>query len=261
MNDIATIRNDLLQIATTSGESSSATLMDSLPYVETVHEDYEEYALALIEEEMKAIVSRPMKKNIPMNFRTPTMKTEYNTLVVMEGNAEGGDAPALVFRDRSKEQSQEFQHAKIVKPTTTEEWTKTAVDGGGDALSQIKARFEAERIRSLVLEVEKEEGVANWKEYNARLDDLGVFWTKSLKQQMDAVEEINFRRQQAQTQQVGPEINRLNEEYEQALYRRNQLEYTIEGIKRETNTKDAGSSSSRGDDVSRKRKVDGDNVE
>mmetsp|Transcript_3693 Transcript_3693/g.7939 ORF Transcript_3693/g.7939 Transcript_3693/m.7939 type:complete len:262 (-) Transcript_3693:3341-4126(-) len=261
MNDIATIRNDRLQTATTSGESSSAALMDSLPYVETVHEDYEEYALALIEEEMKAIVSHPEKKKFPMNFRTPVMQAEYNTLVVMEGDTEGGDAPALVFRDRSKEQFQEFQHAKIVKPTTTEEWTKTAVGGGGDALSQIKARFEAERIRSLVLEVEKEEGVANWKEYNARLDDLGAFWAKSLKQQMDAVEEINFRRQQAQTQQVGPEIDRLNEEYEQALYRRNQMEYSIEGLKRETNINNAGDSSSGGDAASRKRKVDGDNAQ
>eukprot|EP00536_Pseudo-nitzschia_multiseries_P011006 jgi/Psemu1/204748/e_gw1.355.58.1 len=237
MNAIATIRDDdRLQTTTADGESSSA-LMDSLPYVETVHEDYEEYALALIEEEMKAIAPRPMKKIFPMNFRTPAMRSEYNTLVVMEENNNAqGDGSST----------------RIVKPTTTEGWADA-----GDVLSRMKSRFEAERIRGMILEVEKEEGVANWKDFNAKLDEQGAFWTKMLKEQMDAVEEINFRRQQAQTQQVGPEIDRLTQEYEQALYRRNQLEYAIEGIKRETNAKninDAGSENNEGDAVSRKRK-------
>ena len=70
------------------------------------------------------------------------------------------------------------------------------------------------------------------------------------------VEEINFRRQQGQTQQVGPEIDRLNQEYEEALYRRNQLEYAIEGIKRETSINNANNTSNGGDTTSRKRKVD-----
>mmetsp|Transcript_22759 Transcript_22759/g.53753 ORF Transcript_22759/g.53753 Transcript_22759/m.53753 type:complete len:255 (+) Transcript_22759:151-915(+) len=253
MNAIATIQHDRPQTITSGGESSSA-LMDSLPYVETVHEDYEEYALALIEEEMKTIASRPMKKIFPMNFRTPTMKTEYNSLVVMEGSTEGGAAPALVFRERPKEHYQEFQPAKIVKPATTKEWENAASNGGGDALSRMKSRFEAERIRGMILEVEKEEGVSNWKEFNARLDEQGAFWTRILKAQMESVEEINFRRQQAQTQQVGPEIDRLTQEYEQALYRRNQLEYAIEGIKRETNAKNASNAVNDGDTNSRKRK-------
>lgn len=239
MNGIVTFQDERPQNGTVA--------LDSLPYVETVHEDYEEYALALIEEEMKAIAPRSMKKMAPLNFRTPTMQKEYETLV----NTDGETAVAV---PRPKQQLHAFQPKKIVKPTTIEEW-KDDISGSSTAISQIKSQFEAERIRGLVLEVEKEEGVANWKDYNAGLDELAAFWTKSLKQQAEAVEEINFRRQQAQTQQVGPEIDRLNQEYQQALYRRNQLEHAIEGFRREASTNNSNSSGS-----TRKRKVDGSNA-
>jgi hypothetical protein len=230
----------------------SGTMMDSLPYAETVHEDYEEYALALIEEEMQAIPERPMKKMAPLNFRTPTMQTEYETVVV-KGTTDEGAATSFV-QSRPKEQFQVFQPAKISKPSSLEEWNdKDKSNSGDDALSRIKARFEAERIRGLVLEVEKEEGVAFWKDYNSKLDDLATFWTNLVKQEVEAVEEINFRRQQAQTQQVGPEIERLNQEYQQALYRRNQLEHAIEGLRRQN-----GSSTTI--DEIRKRKAEASNA-
>jgi hypothetical protein len=38
------------------------------------------------------------------------------------------------------------------------------------------------------------------------------------------VEEINFQGLQAQTRHLGSEIDRLNQEYQQALYKGNQLE-------------------------------------
>lgn len=227
---------------------SAGAMMDSLPYVETVHEDYEEYALALIEEEMINIGARPMKKMVPVKFRTSTMQTEYETLVVKGKSEGGGDTLASFVQTRPKEQLQLFQSMKITKPKTIEGW-KDDDKASRDALSQIKSRYEAERIRGLVLEVEKEEGVAIWKEYNTSLDELAAFWTKLVKQEVEAVEEINFRRQQAQTQQIGPEIDRLNEDYQQTLYRRNQLEHAIEGVNR-----NIGINSSN--DKTRKRKVE-----
>mmetsp|Transcript_4026 Transcript_4026/g.9136 ORF Transcript_4026/g.9136 Transcript_4026/m.9136 type:complete len:245 (-) Transcript_4026:51-785(-) len=240
MNAIETHRNQL------ESTSSSDGLLDSLPYAETVHEDYEEYALALIEEEMKAIAPRSMNKIAPINFRTQTMQTEYETLVVQR-NADDSDTPESFVRSRPKEQLNFFQHKKISKPKTIEEW-KDKSKNGSNALSEIKSRYEAERIRGLVLEAEREEGVAIWKDYNKSLDESAAFWTKSLKCEVDKVEEINFRRQQAQTQQVGPEIDRLNQQYEQALYRRNELTHAIEGLRRKNEN-------NKGDDEARKRKA------
>ena len=234
---------------TAIAESTSGAMLDSLPYAETVHEDYEEYALALIEEEMKVMEPRSMKKMAPLNFRTPTMQTEYETLVVTETTTGSNNGtPASFVQARAKEQFQLFQPSKINKPSAVEDW-KDNDETSGTALSQIKSRYEAERIRGLVLEAEKEDGVASWKDYNASLDELAAFWTKLVKSEVETVEEINFRRQQAQTQQVGPEIDRLNQEYQQALYRRNQLEHTIEGLRRKN-----GIDSSNGE--TRKRKVD-----
>ena len=232
---------------TEDASSSSEVMLDSLPYVETVHEDYEEYALALIEDEMKEIAPRPIKKIAPIKFRTPIMQTEYETLVVKGESEDGGDAPEVI-RKRPKEHLQQFQPKKIKKPTTFEEWEKDS-KSSNDVLSQMRRRYEAERIRGLVLAAEKAEGVAMWKDYCTSLDEIAEFWKKMLEKEIEAKEEINFRRQELQTQQFGPEIDRLSQEYQQVLYRRNQLQHAIEGMKRK---REITSST----DKSRKRKVD-----
>jgi hypothetical protein len=93
--------------------------------------------------------------------------------------------------------------------------------------------LEAERIRTSVLEAEKEEGVLNWKAYNTQsLEQLKNHYSTALQKQREAVEEINYQRQQTQQQQLGPQLDQLNLEYQQALYRRNQLEHAIEGLRR-----------------------------
>ena len=190
-------------------------LFDSLPYVEGVHEDYEEYALSLIEDEMKVIQPRPLKKKMKKNpnFRTPLMHLEYETLVV-DGE----------YRERPETR---YQPLKIARPgpTALKEWEI--------AIPEMKTRFETERVRSLVLEAEKEEAVANWKDYLAYSELLQTELTAKLETQREAVEEINFQRQQTQQQQLGPQLDQLQTEYQQMLYRRNQLEHAIEGLRRE----------------------------
>lgn len=193
--------------------AQSAVILDSLPYVEAVHEDYEEYALSLIEEEMKQLQPRALKKLPPINFRTPLMKAEYTERVV-DGE----------FKPREE---RSYQPLKIVRPTTLDEWRNVA-------LPQAKARLEAERIRGLLLDAEKEEAVENWKAYNSQmLEGLRAQWANALVGRNDAVEEVNFQRQQAQQQQYWPEIVQLTTDYQQMLYRRNQLEHAIEGLRRE----------------------------
>ena len=194
-----------------------ANLQYSLPYVESVHEDYEEYALALIEEEMKMVAPRHLKKIPPLKFRTPMMQKEYETSVDNNNKPNSKEQPTV-----------SFQPKKIIKPTSIEEWNTT------NAIGQAKSRFEAERIRSLILEAEKEEGVANWKDYIFHLDYSLEFLQKSVTAQAELVEEINYQRQQAQERQTGPELDQLNQDYQQALYRRNLLEHNIETLKRET---------------------------
>lgn len=211
---------------TTTAATAMDVVLDSLPYVETVHEDYEEYALALIEEEMKTITpltSTALLKTKPVQFRTPVMKTEFEALELVEDEASGEQRVVNSQRTTSS-----FQPSKIARPTTLDEWQSSQAP-----LSQLKARLEAERLRGLVLEAEKEEAVQNWKDYNASLDFLKTVWARNLQERSEAVEEVNFQRQQAQTQNLGPEIERLHHEYQQTLYRRNQLEHAIAALKRQ----------------------------
>lgn len=193
--------------------ANSPVILDSLPYVEAVHEDYEEYALSLIEEEMKQLRPRKVTKLTPVNFRTPMMKAEYTERVV-DGE----------FKPREE---RSYQPPKIVRPSTLEEWRNVAIP-------QAKARLEAERIRGLLLDAEKEEAVENWKVYNSQLlEGLRAQWANVLADRNDAVEEVNFQRQQSQQQQYWPELVQLTTDYQQMLYRRNQLEHAIEGLRRE----------------------------
>lgn len=188
-------------------------MIDSLPYAEEVHQDYEEYALALIEDEMKQIEPRPLKKIPAIRFRAPMMKMEYMERVA------GGEFSA-------REQLS-YQPRKIVRPSSLVEWRTLA-------LPQAKARYEAERIRGLILEAERDEAVMNWKAYNANvLEQMRAQWSEMLAGQKEAVEEVNFQRQQSQQNQYWPELEQLNTDYQQMLYRRNQLEHAIEGLRRE----------------------------
>mmetsp|Transcript_36435 Transcript_36435/g.40958 ORF Transcript_36435/g.40958 Transcript_36435/m.40958 type:complete len:221 (+) Transcript_36435:34-696(+) len=216
-----------------NNDDKPTVLLDSLPYIDVVHEDYEEYALALIEEEMKTIAPRSLKKIPPLNFRTPMMHKVYELLADKEDNEKSTSVP------HPKEQLLSFQPKKIVKPSTIEEWNDSS------AIEQVKSQYEAERIRILILESEKEEGVANWKDYITGLDDLVAFWMKLLQKQSGIVEEINYQRQQAQERQNGPELDQLNQDYQQSLYRRNELEYEVEKLRRER----------ANDNISRKRKL------
>lgn len=185
-------------------------VLDSLPYVEGVHEDYEEYALAMIEEEMKHFKPRSLKKMPTLQFRTPLMQQEYETLIV--------DNQYIPRPERS------FQPLKIARPTTLDEWKTTAIP-------QAKSRFEAERIRSLALEAEKEEAILTWKDHIVSLEHLQAQSSTALEKKRAQVEEINYQRQQTQQNQLGPQLEQLNQEYQQALYRRNQLEHAIAGLR------------------------------
>ena len=191
----------------------SQVMIDSLPYVEDVHQDYEDYALTLIEDEMKQIEPRSLKMIPAVNFRTPLMKTEYRERVV-----------AGEFQAREQ---QSYQQRNISRPSTLDEWRTVA-------LPQAKSRFEAERIRASLLEAETDEAVLNWKAYNTIvLEQMRDQLSKTLAGQKEAVEEINFQRQQAQQKQYWPELQQLSIDYQQILYRRNQMEHAIEGVRRE----------------------------
>lgn len=201
----------------------NGTMMDSLPYVDAVHEDYEQYALALIEEEMK-IIQPPKLPMIPdVKFRTKSMEQEYRRLVEAD---DGKPTTESSIRVQLEEDT------KLIKPdekcTDVETWRK--------AVQKAKAQYEAERIRSINIEIKKDDTIVSnlWKLFNTSLDTDLITLQKSLSQQKEIVEQINFQRNQEQ-QNDGKQLHILTMKYQQAIERKFHLQQAIKNLETEMN--------------------------
>ncbi|CAJ1965626.1 unnamed protein product [Cylindrotheca closterium] len=193
-----------MRTISTPMDEAGHRVWDSLPYFESANKDYEEYALALIEDEMK-LVKPPILPDItPIRFRSAGMKKECEILIV----------------GSKFEQRKQLPHQKHQGEPRTE---KASISGVQDA----KCKYETERIRSQLLEVEKNEAAESWKSFNESLSLHQMELSRVVKKQFEAVEEINYERQKAQQQQLGPQIETLSTEYQRTLYRRNQFKHSI----------------------------------
>jgi len=191
----------------TSGDEAGHRVWDSLPYFESTHEDYEEYALALIEDEMKLVKPPKIPDAPPIRFRSSVMQKECELLIV-----------GSKFEPRE----QLPPHKRQGRPRTEED--------GVSSVQEAKCLYEAERIRSQLLDAEKNEAVESWKSFNESLSLYQTELSRVVKKQFEDVEEINYERQKAQQQQLGPQIETLSMEYQRTLYRRNQFKHSISSL-------------------------------
>ena len=248
----------------------------SLPYCTTLvvdqpHEDYEQYALSLIEEEMKQIQPRPLlhRDMKVLNCRTKLMKQEYDTLFqnqtatgAAEGEAEAqedenddgdddDDTHKLMYVPRKNVTLADFdttpppKRPKLSDDMNDAEKAQIIKEWKLHALSYARSKYEAERIRNLNLDVEKQVSTgggsssSNWKRYiEQTLQDMEVQYSRTLQHQRDVVDEINYQRQSSQERMYGPQLEQYYTEYQQVLYKRNTVEYNIfsEEMKKETTT-------------------------
>jgi hypothetical protein len=196
-----------------SAESGEA-LMDSLPYVDEVHEDYEHYALALIEEEMKKSKAPDLDNLPPVNFRAPLMELEYRRFIDSDGKPE-----PIQLQGTSGLASPPNGVADV------EAWR--------NAVKKAKSEFEAERSRSVVLEVKKDAGAALlWKGFNEKLDHDFALLQQALTRQKELVEQINLQRSEDQ-QKTGKQLHILTTKYQSALERKFQLQQAIVALESE----------------------------
>ena len=178
-------------------------LMDSLPYVDVPNEDYEQYALALIEAEMKVMAPRSLPELAPIKFRTPAMEQEYQRYVVSGGQPDPIEVPTST-------------------PTAPSDGT---LDNWSDAVHKARIEYESERLRGINLEVKKDAGAALlWKGFNGNLDHDMQSMLSLLQQQKERVEQINLQRSQDQ-EKAGQQLSILINQYQEALQRRFQLHH------------------------------------
>lgn len=205
-------------MALASSKQETNVVLDALPYFDPVHEEYEQYALALIEEEMKAHpATTSVKKVPPVNFRSELMKQEYQELHSSSFSADG--------QERRPEQRQRAAVVEPVSPPAAgqdpEAWKQ--------AVQEARIAYEAERIRSDLLELEKDglgSSAQMWKGYNELLSQSQDVLQQALSTQRQSVEDINLSRQQDQ-QQSGRKLEVLTTQYLELVHKLFQLKQAV----------------------------------
>jgi hypothetical protein len=200
--------------------------MDALPYVDVFPEAYEQYALALIEEEMQngnQLEDVGAYKIRPSSTRQPHHTATASTATSDRGRVERSE----LF----KCEIERLEKAKSTSKTSSDETDRASrrAEGGSDkagrtdqlplrptsvfdeppdeanlnewrrAVRRARIEHETERIRSVILAVEKDEQSAVWKDWNAaRQRALERLSTSVLASEQQAVEAINLERQRDQ---------------------------------------------------------------
>lgn len=220
----------------TNIEGTPLVIFDSLPYIDTVNEDYEQYAVALIEDEMKSethhqhIAAYKRRKiseieNAPVKFRTGAMQEAYER----------------VTSQLNKSPPHPHQDAGLPQPPPDD---CLDVQVWKEAVVQARLSFETERIRSVQLEVDKDDTVGSsgasssaadvWKRYNSTgLEPMQTAMQEKLLQQKRHIESINFLRQQDQCDRIGPKLQVQISQYQELLHKQFQLRGAIVNLKEE----------------------------
>mmetsp|Transcript_20042 Transcript_20042/g.29724 ORF Transcript_20042/g.29724 Transcript_20042/m.29724 type:complete len:215 (+) Transcript_20042:130-774(+) len=190
-------------------DARGGLVLDALPYIDTVQEDYEQYALSMIEDEMKKI-KPPKVKSLPqLNFKSDLLKNDFKILSQKDSNR------VLKLNSRAEEPSE----------NTTEAWKKAVADA--------RAEYETERQRSVVLEIEKSEAsTQQWKLYMGLLDSLQQQTKQQVEQGSNTVDQINARRQEHQ-EKVGQSLHVLTTQYQSKIQKRFQLQVALRDLEAE----------------------------
>uniref|UniRef100_A0A7S2YEL2 Uncharacterized protein n=1 Tax=Entomoneis paludosa TaxID=265537 RepID=A0A7S2YEL2_9STRA len=194
-------------------DEGGSAVMDSLPYIDSIHEGYEQYAASLIESEMENSdfnVASVLPPLAPLNFRTPLLDREYQRV-------SGVEAP---------EKRSIFGNTKIDPPS------ENSVAAWEDAIKRVKVELEKERIRGLMLELEKEGVTADqWKKFNAMLSKAQLEPVHQIHR--ENIDRINMKRQEFQEDKIGKDVHVLYSQYHQLVDKVYQLKRAVAALHHE----------------------------
>jgi len=207
---------------TTTTKTPTVIELDSLPYIDDIHPDYEAYAITLIEEEMQTMPPPPPtssldhlvdQNGIPLSFtRTPhntINHTEYKALAARNG------APRPSPIDYTQ------TYTVTPSPTTLPQWET--------ALSQTKVQLEHEQSRLLNLELQSHYESALWQRHIATTlpTRYAEPMATELRRRRLAVDERNAERKRVQEVEAGPKLKVLEGRWTEVVERNRRL---VEGI-------------------------------
>lgn len=196
--------------------------LDSLPYIDNVHPDYENYALTLIEEEMQQMQSENVLpaslsgkndgvNSTPESFCSGTSdfglnKLEYESCVARKGQPRSDTVDYVEKMRRSSGLPQD--------PSKEKEWKKS--------IDCAKIEFEYERLRLVNAELQTEYESSLWKYHAVVMEKMSKSMEEELAHQHLIVDKINAKRKDMQEGHAAPKLTSLSSRWEE-LIRKNQL--------------------------------------
>lgn len=224
------IDHEISMLAPQQSDAPNATnvILDALPYVDLLDEEYEQKAFAMIEEEMskyggKAIGTKKKSSSATIlpaiRFRTDIMESEFRQRMESRGNTSAADRYLFLV-----EQPFTTAASEPGVTATLAEWQ--------DAIKRARVAYEKERIRSILLDIDKEKCPAHWKEYNDILQQELQIQEQLLMENQRAIETVNLRRQQSQ-QQVGRKIQMLEAQCHSLKEKQRNLKIAIASLEEE----------------------------
>ena len=206
-------------------KESSEIALDSLPYIDHVHPDYEAYALSLIEEEMQKMENKhtdilSYDANSTPEFKSSKYginKVEYEALVARNG------------QPRNESDQIDFvQKSKSVMPQDTSdklEWEK--------AIERAKIEVEYERLRQVNAELQSEYETSVWKHHTTVIESFSAGVKSKLEEQLMKVDQINAGRKEMQEVQAAPKLGALNQRWGELIHKNQHLARGVQVLQAE----------------------------
>jgi pre-mRNA-splicing factor SPF27 len=224
--------NEVIDATKPNPNHSNEVVLDSLPYIDQIHPDYEAYALTLIEEEMQKMEPPP---SIPYDATaTPVFqyskhsvnKTEYEHLVKRNGQP----------RNKDEQMNLDFtQKVKSALPQNTSDKSQWE-----EAIDRAKIELEYERLRQVNVELQGEFDTSIWK-YRAELHESDSKYMKAcLEDQLMKVDQINAKRKEMQEVQAAPKLSALTQRWGELIQKNRHLARGVRSLEDEEKGFQAG---------------------
>eukprot|EP00978_Attheya_sp_CCMP212_P029781 scaffold107003_cov40-Attheya_sp.AAC.2 len=213
-------------------KKSQSISLDALPYIDPVHEEYEAYALQLIEAEMQTLTPDPhVLDHLPDLLRAPPqfggnklLQAEYETLATASSEADDGTQHK---KDRAK---YSVPSALVTEPDVDE----ASLEDIQQLVQRAKIEHERQRARLLNLELQDIYEADQWKWFLSQMTaHLEQPLAKDLEEVRRAVDDINADRQASQRPEP---LARLETQYQQLLQTNDRLSRATTDLKSQIST-------------------------
>ena len=199
-----------------TGTGISTTIFDSLPYIDTIHPDHEQYAISLMEQEMKQqkLPSSKLHPRVVQSIESYSSRkrrrlSQEEILDLMNSNKNISTFAGSTNLDTIDDES--FPSKPTGSDTdTVEEWIVT--------IRKARVAYEKERLRQMELELDQDTLSKLWKRFHQQVLDVQLEQYQRLVQhQQYQVSKVNYERQEHQTKEYHPTLSKLQYQYHDLL--------------------------------------------